>query len=98
MQLPGSSSLRDRFENVPRERVQIYAQGASLTIYLMSHRPEQFTAYLKGLASSSGTARGRWRATFKKAFDDIDVLESDWKEWLLGLVPDPVNIGPSNGC
>ena len=28
----------------------------------------------------------------------IDALESDWKEWLLGLVPDPVNIGSSNGC
>lgn len=85
MQWPGSSSLRDRFENVPKERVQIYAQGASLTIYLMTHRPEQFKTYLERLGNRSGNASGRWRTAFKDAFGDIDTLESEWKRWLLAL-------------
>ena len=84
-----SSSLRDRFENVPKKRVQIYAQGASLAIYLITHRPEGFKTYLQNLtsASSSGTASNRWRTAFQDAFGDINALESDWKRWLLELDP-----------
>ena len=89
MPWPGSSSLKDRFENIPKERIQIYAQGASLAIYLITHRPEAFKAFLEELAgpSRSHTASSRWRAAFKDAFGDVDALESDWKRWLLALEP-----------
>ncbi len=89
MPWPGSSSLQDRFENIPKERIQIYAQGASLAIYLITHRPEGFKAFLEELASpdSSRAASGRWRAAFKDAFGNVDALESDWKRWLLELEP-----------
>ncbi len=89
MPWPGSSSLQDRFENVPKERIQIYAQGASLAIYLITHRPEEFKAFLEELVSTSGShgSTGRWRAAFKDAFGNVDVLESDWKRWLLDLEP-----------
>ena len=89
MPWPGSSSLKDRFENIPKERIQIYAQGASLAIYLITHRPEAFKAFLEELASPPGSraASSRWRAAFKDAFGDVDALESDWKRWLLKLEP-----------
>jgi hypothetical protein len=85
-----SSSLRDRFENIPKERVQIYGQGASLVIYLITHRPEEFMTYVEDLTSgpNSGGEPNRWRAAFKVAFGDVGALESDWKRWLLELDPD----------
>jgi hypothetical protein len=89
MQRPPSRSLKDRFERVPLQRVQIYGQGASLVTYLITHRAEQLMTYVEALGKrrASGALGGRWRTAFKEAFGDVGALEVDWKRWLLALEP-----------
>lgn len=82
-----SKGLQDRFTNVPKERIQIYAPGASLATYLILHRPEQLMVYMQALSArpASGSRTGQWRDEFNEAFRNIDALETDWERWILSL-------------